>query len=86
MARGTFQLKSRELIKKYGQNKSLYQIAKDGDLTYSTIHRWQDVPEDVQAVKLDVLFSFLMGLGLTAQDIESLPFGEVFDIKLNDAA
>lgn len=84
--RGNLLLKSRELIEKYADDKTLYRISKDGDVGYSTIHRWQDKPEEVEAVKLSVLCSFLMGLGLSVEDIENLPMGEVFDVKLNSAA
>lgn len=86
MARGTFRLKSRELIEKYGGSDSLYRIAKDGDVNYTTILRWKNEPESVQAVKLDVLFSFLMGLGLTVEQIDSMPLGELFDVLPDDIA
>jgi len=87
MARGTFRLKSRELLEKYNTNDSLYKIAKDGDVNYTTILRWRNEPEKVQAVKLDVLFSFLVGLGLSVEEIESLTLGDLFEVHLdNDAA
>lgn len=86
MARGTLKLRSRELIEKYGGDKTLYRISKDGDANYTTLLRWKDAPESVQAVKLDVLFSFLCGLGLSGSDIEALPLGEIFNIELDSGA
>lgn len=81
MPRGTFRLKSRELLHKYAQDKSLYRIAKDGDVAYSTIHRWTDDPASVEGVRGDILFGFLMGLGLSLDEVKALPLGEVFDFE-----
>lgn len=81
MPRGTFRLKSRELLQKYGEGKSLYRVAKDGDVAYSTIHRWTDTPGDVEGIRGDILFGFLMGLGLSLEEIKQLPLGEVFDFE-----
>jgi hypothetical protein len=86
MARGTFRLRSRELLEKYNAEDSLYRVAKTGDLNYTTILRWRNEPESVQAVKLDVLYSFLAGLGLSADEIRRLSIGDVFDILLQDEA
>lgn len=86
MARGTFRLKSRELLEKYNAGDSLYRVAQTGDLNYTTILRWRNEPESVQAVKLDVLYSFLVGLGLSAEDIKNMPMGDVFDVLPQDDA
>lgn len=81
MARGTFRLKSRELMEKYGGDKTLYRVGKDGDVNYSTILRWINEPEKVKGIQGDVLFSFLIGLGLNLEEINDLPLGEIFDFE-----
>ena len=79
MPRGTFRLKSNELLQKYAKGKSLYQVAKDGDLNYTTILRWVNEQATVERVQGEVLFGFLLGMGLTLEEIKQMPLGEVFD-------
>jgi hypothetical protein len=77
MARGTFRLKSRELLEKSG--KTLYRVSEDGDVSYSTIHRWVSTPKNVERVEGKALFGFLLGLGYSLEEIGRLPMGEVFE-------
>ena len=77
MATGTFRPKVRELLDKYG--KSLYQASKDGDVAYSTIHRWLGTSGKIERVEGKALYSFLMGLGLTLDEVNELRLGEVFE-------
>lgn len=82
MVQYIFRLKSHELLRKYGKGKSLYQVAKDGDLNYSTVYRWVNSPEQVQGIKGEILLRFLVGLGLSIDDINQLPLQEVFALEL----
>jgi hypothetical protein len=72
-------LKSKELLDAYSGDKSLYRIAKDGCVNYTTLHRWLDKPEDVQGISLDVLYGFLIGLGLSAESIRAMPLGDIVE-------
>jgi len=77
MTSGTFRLKGRELLE--GSGKTLYRVSKDGEVAYSTIHRWLDDPKAVERVEGKALFGFLMGLGMTIEQINSMPLGDVFE-------
>ena len=77
MTSGTFRLKGRELLDKYGL--SIYRAAKDGEVNYSTIHRWVKTPENVERIEGRILFGFLMGLGLTLDEVYALPLGDIFE-------
>jgi hypothetical protein len=78
MANGFVRLKGRELLDKYGT--SMYRLAKDGDVSYPTIHKYITDPESVQMISSEVLFGILInGLGLTVDEVKQLKLGEVFD-------
>lgn len=77
MVSGTFRLKGRELLEKY--DKTMYRVHKDGDVSYSTIHRWLTKPDEVERIEGRLLFGFLMGLGLTLEEVNALPLGDVFE-------
>ena len=77
MTRGTFRLKGRELLDKY--DKTIYRAAKDGEVNYSTIHRWVTQPDEVERVEGRILFGFLMGLGLTLEEVYHLQLGDIFE-------
>ncbi len=82
MANGTFRPKVHELLKKY--EKSLYQAAKDGAVSYSTVHRWMKTPDQIDRVEGRVLFGFLQGLGLTLEEVNDLRIGDVFEFTPED--
>lgn len=82
MARGTVRLKGRKLADQHGV--SLYRIAKDGDLAYGTVHRL--VNDDESGFSADTLFSFLVGLGLSLDEIRRLTLEDVFDFVPFDGA
>lgn len=84
MASGTFRLKSRELMDKYGQGKTMYRIAKDTNTNYSTILYLFD--EEKRGVQVDTLFNFLSGMGLSLEEIRVLPLGEVFEFSPEEQA
>ena len=84
MASGTFRLKSRELMDKYGRGKTLYRIAKDADTNYSTFHYLID--DNKRGIQVDTLFSFLSGMGLSLEQIQTLPLGEVFEFSPEEYA
>lgn len=78
MATGTLRLKGRELLEKH--KLSMYRLAKDGDISYPTIHRYVTTPDEVQYISLDVLYSVLVnGLGQTPEQAADMRFGDVFD-------
>ena len=77
MAAGKFRPKVRELLDRY--DKTLYQASKDGDVAYSTIHRWLNDSGNIERVEGKALYSFLMGLGLTLDEVNELRLGEVFE-------
>ena len=76
MARGTVRLKGRELLNRY--DVTMYRVHKDGDLSYNTVQRL--VKDDKKGFNADSLFSFLIGLGLSMEQIANLRMGEVFDL------
>lgn len=78
MAEGNIRLKGRELLERY--DKTLYRVAKDGGVPYSTLHRWVSTPEEVRAMSGDILLGFLRGLGLTIAEINALRFEDVFEV------
>ena len=77
MANGTFRLKSRELLENSG--KTLYRVSEDGDVAYSTLHRWIDDPENVKRIEGKVLFGFLLGLGMSINEINEMRLGDIFE-------
>jgi hypothetical protein len=69
-------LRGQELLDNSG--KTLYAVARDGDLNHSTILRWMNEPDSIKS--FDILFGLLRGLGYTQDQIRVMPLGEVFDI------
>lgn len=85
MASGTIRLKSRELHEKYGNGRSGYRIAKDGDLGQGTVYRLID-GDETYGVTLDTLLGYLIGLGMTREQIGKLTLEELCDISMQSAA
>lgn len=77
LADGRFRLKARDLVDRHG--KTPYRVAKDGGVNYSTILRWTSKPEEVDGVNGRALYGFLMGLGLSLEQVNDLRFGDVFE-------
>ncbi|CUS05367.2 protein of unknown function [Candidatus Promineifilum breve] len=77
MARGTFRPKVRELLDRY--DKTLYRAAKDGEINYSTVHRWLNDPGAIERVEGRTLFGFLLGLGLSLEEVNQMRLGDVFE-------
>ncbi len=84
MANGTFRLKGRELLEKH--NLSMYRLAKDGEVSYPTIHRYVTDPDSIKFISLEVLYGLLSGLGLSDDQVTDLRFGDVFDIAPVESA
>ena len=78
VAKGTVRLKGRELLRRHGVN--MHEVSLGGGLTYATVHKYVKKPEDVKRWDGEVLYSFLLNLGLTAEEIEDLRFGDVFEL------
>lgn len=75
MTRGTVRLKGRDLLKRY--NVTMYRVAKDGDISYGTVHRI--VNDDSGGFNAETLYSFLVGLGLSDAEIAQLTMSEIFE-------
>ena len=58
---------------------TLYRVTKDGDVNYTTVHRWLN-NEGSRGLSSDVLIGFLKGLGYSTQELKELPLGDIFDI------
>lgn len=83
MALGTVRLKGRELLSKH--NVTMYRVHKDGDLSYNTVQRL--VKDENSGFNADSLFSFLVGLGLSLEEISEMKMGDVFElVPFNEAA
>ena len=76
MAEGDIKLKGLELLGKSGL--TLYAVARDGQLNYSTILRWMNEPDKIQS--FDVLLGFLRGLGMDSEEIRDMRLGDLFYI------
>ncbi len=77
MATGSFRPKIRELLDRY--EKTLYRAAKDGEISYSTVHRWLNEPDAIERIEGKILFGFLLGLGLSLDEVNELRLGDVFE-------
>ncbi len=86
MKSGTFRLRGRALYDEHGQEKSVYQVVKDGNVNYTTILRWLKDAENIDSVKSDILFGYLVGLGLSEDDILSMSVGELFEFIPDEGA
>lgn len=82
MARGTVRLKGRELIEKHGV--TMYRVAKDGDLSYGTVHRIVTDESGNHGFSAETLYSFLVGLGLTEKQVADMRIGDVFDLVADE--
>ena len=77
MARGIARLKGRELLEKF--DKTMYRVAKDGDVSYPTLHRYITSTDNIYNINTEVLFGILIdGLGLSIEEAENLRLGDVF--------
>lgn len=82
MASGTFRPKIRELLDRY--DKTLYRAAKDGEVNYSTVHRWLNDPDAIERIEGKTLFGFLRGLGLSLDEVNQLRLEDVFEFTPDD--
>lgn len=79
MATGTVRLKGSDLIERFNkENKSLYRIALDGDLPYSSLHRLVS-SDDVGGVNGETLYGLLVGLGMSLDQAKSITLGDLFE-------
>lgn len=78
MASGHVRLKGRELLEKYGT--SIYRLAKDGDISYPTAHKYITSPEATQQIDSEVLYGILTSLGMSHEQVLDMRFGDIFDL------
>lgn len=77
MASGTFRLKGDMLLKAGKGAKSMYELAKNSEVSYPTIHKYVSNPADIKYLDLETLAGILIdGLGLNPED---LAFSDVFE-------
>lgn len=83
MPTGTFRLKGSKLMdisRERGNAKNPHQVSMRSGVSYPTILRYIEKPEEVEAVLLRALWGFLVdGIGLSAEDLASMDFGEIFE-------
>lgn len=82
MPSGVFRLKGSRLMA-LGKERGVenpHQVSMKSGVSYPTIHRYAEKPEEVEAISLRALYGFLVdGLGLSPDEVESLRFGDVFE-------
>lgn len=78
LANGYFRLKGQELLDQHDTN--LHRVSQTGAISYPTMHRYLNDPENVKAMSTRVLFGFLVeGLGISVEDLHDMRFGDVFE-------
>jgi hypothetical protein len=77
MASGNVRLKGRALLDKYGT--SIYQLAKDADVSYPAMHKYITDPDSVKQMSSEVLYGILTSLGMSVEEVSKLTLGEVFE-------
>lgn len=77
MPNKTLRLKGKELAS--STDVSLYRIAKDGEISYPTIHKYLAHSENMQYFSGEVLYGIFYGMGLTEDEMKALTIGELFD-------
>lgn len=77
MASGTVRLRGRALQKKSGL--SIYQLAKDAEVSYPAMHKYITDPSSVKQISGEVLYGILISLGLSLEEINQMPLGDVFE-------
>ena len=78
MTAGKFRPKLREMFQASG--KTIYQVAKDGELDYNTTKRYLK-DENAERVTTDALFGILRGLGYSWDDIRAMPLEDLYEIE-----
>ena len=77
MASGTVRLKGRALLEKSGL--SIYQLARDAEVSYPAMHKYITDPGSVKQLSGEVLYGILISLGLSLDEINQMPLGDVFE-------
>ena len=78
MMPGKFRPKLREMFNASG--KTVYQVAKDGDLNYNTVKRYL-TDKNSERVTTEALFGILRGLGYTWEEIRGMPLEDLYEIE-----
>lgn len=78
MAKGTVRLKGGHLKDNYPT--TMYQMAKNGDVSYTAVHRYITKPEKVDRMDGGVLYAILTNLGMGVDEVLNLKIGDVFDL------
>ncbi|MCO5207770.1 MAG: hypothetical protein M9928_22415 [Anaerolineae bacterium] len=79
MASGHVRLKGGELQKRLVNN--MHQAALRGEVSYPTLHRYLNSPDEVNSISTKTLYAILVhGMGLTEDEVANMRFGDVFDV------
>ena len=85
---GVFRLKGAHLMslaKERGVDNP-HRVSMKSGVSYPTIHRYVEKPEEVEAISLKALYGFLIdGVGMSPEEVEGMRFGEIFDAVPNGA-
>jgi len=77
-------LKSEEL-KAMGRKKgvkNIHQVSINGRLTYATINRYFNYPEQIGAIRLETLYGVLSdGLLMTPDEVANLKIGDILEVN-----
>lgn len=82
MVNGAFRLKGQALLAlgKLRGIENAHQIHLRSGVSWPTIYRYIENPDQVQSINLDSLAGFLIdGLGLSPDEVVGLKFGDVFE-------
>lgn len=73
-------LKGQNILSLSGEDNP-HRLSLKSQVSYPTIERYINRPENVQAIDLGILASLLTaGLGLTAEEALALPLSTLFDL------
>jgi hypothetical protein len=88
MPSGVFRLKGSSLMSlarsRGAQNP--HQVSMKSGVSYPTIHRYTEKPEELESISLKALYGFLIdGVGLQPAEVERMSFGDIFEAIPNGA-
>lgn len=82
MPTGVFRLKGSNLLEK-GRTRgidNIHQVSMRGGVSYPTVHRYFENPDQVESVSLRALYGTIIdGLGISPEELSKMPFGEIFE-------
>jgi hypothetical protein len=77
-------LKSSELFAKYAGGRKMHAISLAQGISYPTVMKYATSDDYVDKISLESLVSFMIGMGLSVEDIAQMRIGEVISIEAQD--